>query len=95
VVTLDQPSTGTVEFEVLSAPYQVEVFTSDDVPAQIDGWGPPVAERSFAAEPGEVRVRLDEGAQHVLILLRELGPDQGCTATNPYRGRIGEVSFVP
>jgi hypothetical protein len=40
-------------------------------------------------------VRLDEGAQHVLILLRELGPDQGCTATNPYRGRIGEVSFVP
>lgn len=95
VVTLDQPSTGTVEFEVLSAPYQVEVFTSDDVPAQIDGWGAPVAERSFAAEPGEVRVRLDERAQHVLILLRELGPDQGCTATNPYRGRIGEVSFVP
>lgn len=95
VLSLDRPSAGTVEFEVLTAPYQVEVFASDDVPAQIDGWGDPVAEKAFSDDPGAVRVRIGERARHVLILLRELGPDQGCTPTNPYRGRIGEVSFSP
>ncbi|MDQ3737613.1 MAG: serine/threonine protein kinase [Actinomycetota bacterium] len=95
VLTLDQPSVGTVEFEVLSAPYQVDVFAGDEVPAQIDGWGAPVAETSFADEPGTLRLRIDERARHVLILFRELGPDEGCTGANPYRGRLGEVSFTP
>jgi hypothetical protein len=31
----------------------------------------------------------------VLVWLMELGPDEVCTEHNPYRGRLGEISFTP
>ena len=32
-------------------------------------------------------------ARHLLILLREIGRDPGCSEANPNRGSIGEISF--
>ena len=33
-------------------------------------------------------------ARHLLVLVSELGPDGGCTDTNPYRGSIGEIQLT-
>jgi len=32
-------------------------------------------------------------ASHLLIWLRELGPDEACSRVNPFRGRIGEITW--
>jgi len=31
----------------------------------------------------------------VLIWLKQLGQDEACTESNPFRGRLGEISFRP
>ena len=34
-------------------------------------------------------------ANYVLVWLKELGRDEACSESNPYRGRLGEISFGP
>ena len=42
------PAAGTLAFDVDTAPYQIDVFATadEDQPGDIDGWGPPIAERN-------------------------------------------------
>ncbi len=63
------------------------------MPAAIADWGPQVGERSFSEQPGTVQVTTSTPVRHLLILFREIGPDGGCTAANPYRGTVGNVRF--
>jgi eukaryotic-like serine/threonine-protein kinase len=94
-VSLSRPGTGTLTFDVGNAPYTVDVFGAETraVPAAIADWGPQVGERSFSEQPGTVEVTTSTPVRHLLILFREIGPDGGCTAANPYRGTVGNVQF--
>jgi hypothetical protein len=97
VVTFDGPLDKAVKVDLQSAPYQVTFFASDaeTVPATLDGWGVELGPVQFADEPDTVVSPVPPTpARHVLILLKELGPDAGCTDDNPYRGRLGEVAIV-
>ena len=53
------PRTGTLTFDVVNAPYQVEVFGSDAdaVPTDFAGWGPPSADQASADSPRHGRRR--------------------------------------
>ncbi len=95
-VTLSAPATGALSFSVGTAPYQVEVFSSTaaTVPAGFADWGPAIAPKLFADQPGAVTVDTPAPALHLLIVFRELGRDNGCTAANPFRGTIGELRFA-
>jgi hypothetical protein len=95
VVTLSAPATGTLTFDVGSAPFQAEVFgvDADAVPADFTGWGPPLADKTFSEVPGSVSVPVPVPVRHLLIVLREVGRDRGCSAANPNRGSIGEIRF--
>ena len=95
VVTLSGPAAGTLAFDVDTAKYQIDVFAAagQDYPDDIDGWGPPIAERNADA-PGSASVDVTQPAQHLLILFRELGADGGCSAANPYRGTIADIRFT-
>jgi eukaryotic-like serine/threonine-protein kinase len=94
-VTLTRPGTGTLRFDVGNAPFTVDVFASAarTVPAAIADWGPQIGERTFSEQPTSVEVTTPDATRHLLILFREIGPDQGCTSANPYRGAIGNVRF--
>lgn len=98
VVELDRPASGTIAFDVLSAPYQVDVYASngDNAPVGLDGWGESLAADEWGTEPGSVSVSTgDRPVAFVLVLLTELGPDSACSGANPYRGLLGEISFTP
>jgi eukaryotic-like serine/threonine-protein kinase len=97
VVTFDGPLRQAVQVDLLNAPYQVSFFASDAeaIPATIDDWGAELGPTQFADEAGTVVSPIPANpARHLLVLLKELGGDSGCTADNPYRGRLGEIAIV-
>ncbi len=96
IITLSGPSTGTFHVESLNAPYQIEVKTSAAAtpPTDLDAWQQ-VGEKFASEQPGAIDVDVESPAAFVLVWLMELGPDEVCTEKNPYRGRLGEISFTP
>jgi eukaryotic-like serine/threonine-protein kinase len=95
VVTLSAPATGTLTFDVGTAPFQAEVFgvDADAVPTDFTGWGPPLQDKTFSEVASTVSVPAPAPVRHLLIVLREVGRDRGCSAANPNRGSIGEIRF--
>lgn len=96
IVDLSAASPGTLSVDTLNAPYQLELYTTIDPAAPVDlaGWTP-VGDTRYAEQPGTVEFDVDVAATHLLVWLRELGPDEACTSANPYRGRLGEISYTP
>ncbi len=95
VVELSAPDTGTFSVAVNSAPYQIEFFASvSDVGPGDGGWGSAIQDKAFANAAGTVSVTLAQPAKFVLFLLREAGPDDGCSGDFPFRGAIGEITFM-
>ena len=96
IVDLSVGSAGTLSLETLNAPYQIDVFTatSEGAPADIDDWER-VGDTMFGDQIGPVSTKVEVAATHLLVWLRELGEDAVCTSANPYRGRLGEITYVP
>ncbi len=96
ILQLSAASAGTLRLESLNAPYQIEVYAATDavVPADLGGWQLAGANQ-FAEQPGEVSVGVDVAATYLLVWLKELGTDEACTQNNPFRGRLGEISYGP
>ena len=96
ILHLSAATSGTLRGESLNAPYQVDVFTSDaaSAPTELDAWQQ-VGDTKFSDHPGSFEATIETPATYVLIWLKELGRDEVCTEKNPYRGRLGEISFAP
>ena len=93
VADLGAPQSGTITADIVSAPYQVEVFTATGaIPPTLDSGWTSVATAADAAG-GTVTATVD-GAQYVAVLFHELGRDSTCTR-NRFRGAIGEIAFQP
>ena len=87
---------ATLSFDVGNAPFQVEVFgigRRRTSPTGFAGWGPPLQPRRSPTTAAPCSVATPVPARHLLIVLRELGRDAGCTAANPHRGSIGEITL--
>jgi serine/threonine protein kinase len=96
IVDLSVASSGTLSLETLNAPYQIDVFaaTTEGSPADLDAWER-VGDTLFGDRTGPVTTTVDVAATHLLVWLRELGEDSVCTSANPYRGRLGEITYGP
>jgi serine/threonine-protein kinase len=97
VVSFDDLAQAAITVDVINAPYQLAFFASDaeTIPASLDGWGAELGPTAFAGSPGTVVSPVPPTpARHMLVLLRELGSDDACTAANPFRGRLGEIAVV-
>ncbi|NNE11063.1 MAG: protein kinase [Ilumatobacter sp.] len=96
ILGLNGAAAGTLAVETLNAPYQIDVFTAAtaEPPADLAEWQQ-VGSTAFADDPGVVEVAAGSPAQFYLVWLKELGRDDACSSTNPYRGRLGEISFRP
>jgi hypothetical protein len=95
VVTLSHTGLGELAFHVDNPEFQVEVFSSDaeQFPTEFDRWGPALQPKTVSDVATTVRVTTNVPARHLLIALREIGPDPGCSTANPNRGSIGEITF--
>jgi hypothetical protein len=72
-------------------------FASDAAiaPTDLDQWGPELGTKAFDSEPDTVTSAIPTvPATHMLVLLNEIGPDDACSDTHPYRGRLGEITLV-
>jgi serine/threonine-protein kinase len=96
IVTLSAASAGRLSVESVNAPYALQVFASNAAtpPTALAGWGEPLGDKAFASVPNVVEMAVPTPATHLLIWLTELGPDDGCTTANPYRGRLAEITFT-
>ncbi len=94
VLSLPSTSTGRLAFESLNAPFQIDVLSSmaAEAPTDFGAWAM-VGDTSYDTEPGRLIVDVTVPASHLLIWLRELGPDDACSRVNPFRGRIGEITW--
>ncbi len=96
ILGLNGPATGTVSVESINAPFQLDILTANGAapPAGVDGWTK-VGATSFSDQPGSIEMAIEQPAQYVLVWLKELGRDEACSESNPFRGRLGEISFGP
>ena len=96
ILSLSSPSTGRLSVDTLNGPYQLEVYATTEgaAPPDLDGWTR-IGTNSFGDDPATVTTDVDVAASHLLLWLKELGPDEACSNANPYRGRLGEVSYRP
>ncbi len=96
IVGLSAPSAGTLSLQSLNAPFQIDIYVTAETapPADLTGWQL-LGDTRFANDPTTLDVPISIAASHVLIWIKELGADDACTEANPYRGRLGEVSFRP
>jgi eukaryotic-like serine/threonine-protein kinase len=96
IVTLSGPASGTMNYSVFHAPYWVEIFarTSTTRPTAIEDWGPSLTGTQYSTTAANLSVVLPPGTQSVLIWVRELARESVCSRSNPYRGRIGNISFT-
>jgi serine/threonine protein kinase len=96
VVSFDQPNTRALSVDVINAPYQLRFFGSaaDVAPTDLAQWVQ-IGAKSYANNPATVVSDVPAAPiKHMLVLLNEVGADSTCTASNPYRGRLGEISLV-
>jgi serine/threonine protein kinase len=96
IVNLSGPTAGTFSYSVLHAPYWVEVFTRTNAerPATLADWGDSLTGTQYNTSAADLSVVLPPGTQSVLVWVREIGRDRVCSRANPYRGRIGNISFI-
>jgi serine/threonine protein kinase len=96
ILTLSTPSTGTLAVTVGNGPYQLDVFSAPEgpPPSDLDGWRQLGGTR-FADDPAAIEIGVSDRAAHLLVWLKELGPDDACSSANPFRGRLGEIAFRP
>lgn len=97
VVTLNTASGGLLGVDVLTAPYQLEVYATDTVtpPADPEAWGNSIVGTAYDERPGRIEAPLPDGSRHALVWLREIGPDDACSSQRPFRGRLGNLTFSP
>ena len=95
IVSLNAASAGNLSVESFNGPFWIELFATpaETPPDTLEGWGPPLTGTLYREVPDTVDADVPDGSRHMLIWLRELGEDPACSSTNPYRGRLGNVSF--
>jgi tRNA A-37 threonylcarbamoyl transferase component Bud32 len=96
IMHLSAATAGTLRGESLNGPWQIDVMTSEaaTAPTDLEAWTK-VGDTLSSDAPGTFTATIDTPATFVLVWLRELGQDEVCTEKNPYRGRLGEISFTP
>ncbi|MGD9701514.1 MAG: serine/threonine-protein kinase [Acidimicrobiia bacterium] len=94
VMTLSKPATGQLSVTFGASPWSAAVHVADELPASFEGWGAAI-DSSYSLDAQTATFDIGTAATYVLISLQQLAEDPGCTASNPFRGRISEITFQP
>ena len=96
VVSFDATVARRLSVDVNSSDYIVKFFGSDadTPPTDLASWGTEFDE-AFGADPTVITSAMPPVAvDHMLVLVQQLGADDGCSTSNPYRGRIAEITLA-
>ena len=97
VVSFDAPGTLPLVADVASAPNLVEFYATDaeSVPTTFEGWGAPLGPAAASLDPTTVTsAQPSSPVRHMLVVLQQLGPDAGCSDSNPFRGSITDLRLA-
>lgn len=90
IVEFDRPPYGQLSVDLTSAPWQLQVYLSDEPAESVDGWGQPVGS-DFSTVARSTTVQLNGAGRFALVWLREIGRTETCSANAPYQGRVAEI----
>lgn len=95
IVSLSGAAGGRLSVESFNSPFWIEIYASpsESPPATLEAWGTSLTGDVFREEAGVVESDIPDGSRHALVWLRQLGDDPACSSTNPYRGRLGNLTF--
>jgi serine/threonine protein kinase len=95
VASFDGVLDQALSVNITNGPYHVQFFSSDaeTAPTTFEAWGEAFS-RSFGSE-AETVVAEPAGLapRHVLVLIVEVGLDDGCSVDNPYRSNIADITL--
>lgn len=96
VVSFDTPTDAPLDVEVEHGPYIVKFFGAigDTAPTTFGDWGAEV-DSLFGNEGTTITSASPaQPVSHMLVLIQQLGRDDGCSENNPFRGSISEISLA-
>jgi serine/threonine-protein kinase len=93
VLHLNAAAHGRVSVTNVAAPWNVEIYASDDPPSTLAGWGRAVGQGAGQTSTTGT-IDIDSDARYLLVLLRQAARDSACSNQNPFRAGIAELSIT-
>lgn len=94
IVKLSDAAQGVLTMRFPNAPWNIDIYAADSPFAAFDSWGSPVAQAA-QQKSTTASVELERNERYLLLMLREVGRDGGCSSENPFRGGFNEITFGP
>lgn len=94
IVKLSGPAQGLLNLTFPSSPWNVDVYASSSPAANLEDWGQPVSQNA-SQKAGKASIVVNQPGRYLLLMLREVARDKGCSSANPFRGGFSEISFGP
>jgi serine/threonine-protein kinase len=94
IVKLSGPAQGLLNLTFPSSPWNVDVYASASPAAGLEDWGAPVSQNA-SQKANKASIVLNQPGHYLLLMLREVARDKGCSSANPFRGGFSEISFGP
>ncbi|MEM1332236.1 MAG: serine/threonine-protein kinase [Actinomycetota bacterium] len=97
VVTLDVPDARGLSVDVAHSPSLVQFYASDatTVPATFEAWGEPLGDSAANTDAATVvSPTAPDSTRHLMVVIQQLGPRDGCSETNPLRGELTELRLT-
>ncbi len=93
LIELSQPATGVLKVGMQNGPWSLEIYTATGIaPTSLEQWGEPTG-TDYNTRRGVAQFMVPAQTQFVLLMLREIGMSDQCSADNPYQGLMQDVSF--
>jgi serine/threonine-protein kinase len=94
IVQLNEPNLARIDVDITNTTWRADMYASNTLSDSVSGWGDPIASGSSDDGPTLIGVTSNP-MQYVMIYLREVDRDPGCSDANPYRGNVSEISVSP
>lgn len=94
IVQLNEPNLARIDVDITNTTWRADMYASNTLSDSVSTWGEPIAQGSSDDGPTLIGIT-SEPVQYVMIYLREVDRDPGCSDANPYRGNVSEIRVSP
>lgn len=94
IVQLNEPNLARVDVDITNGTWRADMYASNTLSDSVSAWGEPIARGSSEDGPTLIGVTASP-VQYVMIFLRQVDRDPGCSDANPYRGNVAEIRVSP
>lgn len=94
IVQLNEPNLARIDVDITNTTWRADMYASNTLSDSVSAWGEPIAQGSSDDGPTLIGITTSP-VQYVMIYLREVDRDSGCSDANPYRGNVSEIRVSP